>query len=226
MSKIGNDEQQKLGVAVNLIACYCYGNEEKALQQARTLLDMFKQNQYQFTTYRPQYLMAKAFYFLLRVFMNKDLSEEDDAAVAKLVYFYILKNYLVNNKCTPSDEMYEDYIGGCQFAVVIIVKCFKFISETIFPQIGLTAHSLCTQLAFFYNILENAGITHIPLFVEEKLTEDYNEIIAAISEDMHETTDFAKLKQDNTIIIAGITTYLAGSFPLANGKSLWKTNCK
>ena len=82
MSKIGNDAQQKLGVAVNLIACYCYGNEEKALQQARTLLDMFKQNQYQFTTYRPQYLMAKAFYFLLRVFMNKDLSEEDDAAVS------------------------------------------------------------------------------------------------------------------------------------------------
>jgi len=193
--------------AQEFVAVYNSKNEKEICHKARILVGEINKDEYQFTRTTHPYAMATALYHLLSD--EAKLTDEESIPVAKLLYYCLLKNYLINNDTDISDVKYADLIGGCQLGIIFMTKFMKFIAFSIISGIahympdGARKH-LGNQLLFFCKTVQHAETMHFHHFIGDELMEEYKELAQELNQYLPKVADLSILKCECTPIIEQI----------------------
>lgn len=187
-------------LANDFITAYNSGNEERTVLKAKIFFGEINKNESQLRIITHHYTVARALYYLLQLENNQfSLTIEDATSILRLVYYCLLKNYMINSEVEPSKIKYADIIGGSELLCTTICRygkllMYNILSGSLHFMPNYSHKHLSNQLTLFGGIVKEANENNHYHSLDENITRQFNDFSKEAYQGLPINEDLRNLK--------------------------------
>ena len=199
-------------IAQQVVTAFNADNTREMRRHTELMCQKFNREEGMFSIVKRPYLVAKSLYFMLT---EDYLSAEDQMECIKLAYFCLLKNFLDNKDCHPTDTGYELLVQGSKLCVVLISMQHEYLMYSVIMGEAhnvLAEKHIRNQIQLFTGIVKEAKINDYNFLAEDIINKYFQDIFTELYEHIPTGQTLYNIKNDETPAIKSMVTNISLNF--------------